>query len=156
MKLSFITITGLFFIIGCQKEKSTFYQAYIKNATSHQVKIVPFFSGTTNSNKIILLAAGDSVLVGHGVDWGKVDHAGFNSEYFSGSDSIVVSFDNSYSISHYFNTPSLFSTKYYLYSSLRNLGNYLSWLYSFHDESKYSRRAFYLYRFTEQDYLDAR
>jgi len=156
MKLLIIIIGGFFILMSCNKEKSTFYQAYAKNSSSHQLKIVPYFSGVAYNNRIVFLAPGDSTLFGNGVYYGKVGNAGFDSKYISGSDSIVVTFDNTYSISHYFITPASFSPKYYLYSSLRNLGNYLSWDYSFNDPSKYRREAFYLYRFTDQDYLDAR
>jgi hypothetical protein len=142
--------------VGCIKESSTYYQANIKNKTIHQIKVIPYFSGIVYSSKIILLNAGDSINIARGVDRGKVDHGGFDSDYFSGSDSLHVIFDDTYSISHYFVTPSTFSSKYYFYSSLRNLGNYLSWEYSFKDESKHRREALYLYRFVDQDYLDAK
>jgi hypothetical protein len=149
------SIIVIFVTIGCQKEKITFYQAYIKNNTAHQVKLMPYFAGVAPSSKIIVLTPGDSVQVAQGTDRGKANHAGFNSVYFSGSDSIIVVFDNVHPISHYLNTPLTFSSKYYLYSSPRNIENYLNWSYSFQDVSKSRREAFYLYRFVEQDYLDA-
>ncbi|NOT51978.1 MAG: hypothetical protein HOP10_11960 [Chitinophagaceae bacterium] len=143
-------------ITGCTKEKITIYNAYVKNTTAHQIKVVPYFSGVIDNSKILLLNAGDSINIGNGFDRGIINHGGFNSVYISGSDSNIVIFDNTYSITHYGQTPSSFSIKYYLHTSPRNLRNYLNWYYTAEDPSKNRREAFYLFRFIEQDYLDAR
>ena len=143
--------------ISCTKDYGTTISSSIKNSTNHQIKITFYYSGITYPDKILLLNAGDSIKFGFGFMYGIVDHGGFSSDYFgSANDSIIVTFDNLYSITHYANTPVSMSPKHYLYSSLRNLGNYLSWEYWYHDNSKYARQAFYLYRFVEQDYLDAK
>lgn len=85
-----------------------------------------------------------------------VGNAGFNSKYLNGSDSIIVLFDNLYSITHYINTPLLTARKYYLYASHRNLNNKDSYVYTYRDISKQKRETTYTYEFTEQDYLDAK
>lgn len=156
MKINIVIILLLLFQIGCTKEKITIYKAFLKNTTNHEIKIIPYFSGITYSNKNVILHPGDSVKIGDGFDRGLVNHGGFSSEYLSGSDSLVVSFDNLYTITHYFTTPSTLSNKHYLYSSGRNLGNYLNWEYSYSDLSKNKREAIYLYKFIEQDFLDAK
>lgn len=141
--------------ISCSKEEMTVYKGYIKNTTAHEIKILPYFNGTIRNTKVITLMDGDSIQIASGYDRGIVNHGGFNSEYLDG-DSIVVVFDNQYSISHYVITPSSLNSKHYLYSSLRNLGNYLGWDYSADDVSRLRREALYIYKFIEQDYLDAK
>lgn len=152
-------LIAVIIIASCTKEKITVYSVYAKNSTNHQIKIVPYFSGVIDNAKILFLNPGDSIKFAYGFERGIVNHGGFGSGLFSGissNDSVVILFDNLYSISHYLNTPSSLAPKYYLHSSLRNFGNYLSWEYSADDISKNKREAFYLYKFIEQDYLDAR
>jgi hypothetical protein len=153
--LQHIRLYIVFFLCAaaCTKEEITIYRAFIKNITVHQVKIIPYSQGTAPVSKHILLNPGDSLKVADGSDRGIVNHGGFHSDYLAGSDSIIVVFDNLYPVSHYITTPPSFAEKYYLYSSIRYIANYLSWEYSYRDISRYKREALYLYKFTEEDYL---
>jgi hypothetical protein len=146
----------LFFLTGCVKEKITLYYAYAKNSTSHKVEIKPYFSGSIPPNRVIVLMANETKEIANGFDRGIVGNAGFNSNYLSGSDSIVVVFDNLYSITHYLNQPGTFASKYYLYASNRNIYNKDNYAYTYEDLSKYKRKSQYVYEFKEQDYLDAK
>jgi hypothetical protein len=93
-----------------------------------------------------------------GAQKGPSSQPGFFSEHFGGlEDSIVVIFDDKYKVSHYANTPIDTAKKYYLFSSLRNIGNPLS--YEFYTTKlKHSKSVenTHVYKFTEQDYLDAK
>ncbi len=142
-------------MLSCRKEESTNFYAYLKNTTTHKIEVKPYFSGIISSDKVVTLLAGESKQIGLGTDRGIVGNVGFNSQ-FSGSDSLIVIFDNLYSITHYANTPNSFASKFYLATSLRSLRNKNSYSYSYRDLSKYQRENEYLYTFVEQDYLDAR
>jgi hypothetical protein len=155
MKKTIIAAFSLLFI-GCVKEESTLYYAYIKNGTSHKVQIKPYFSGSIPSDKIITLLANESKEIANGFDRGKGDQ-GFSSSYFGGpGDSIIVVFDDLYSITHYSSTPASVNPRHYLFTSLRNIGNPKSYDLQSRDISKYQRENKYTYTFIEQDYLDAR
>lgn len=141
---------------GCTKEEVTLYTAQIENTTSHYLVVMPYFSGFVPPNKIITINPGQTVEIGHGTNRGIVDNAGFFSDYLSGSDSIIVVFDNQYQITHYFEVPTLMNPKHYLYLSLRNLYNKDNYFYTFSDISKNRRESNYLYKFIEQDYIDSK
>lgn len=152
----FFLVACVYFLNGCTKEEMTLYYAYLKNTTSHKIEIKPYFGGVASSDKTISLLANETKQIASGFDRGIVGNAGFNSQNLSGSDSLVVVFDNSYSITHYLNTPTSLSPKYYLFSSNRNLYNKNNYAYSYQDLSKHKRENNYNYNFVEQDYLDAR
>ncbi len=143
-------------IVSCIKEQSTNYYTYLKNTTSHKIEVQPFFGGSIRTDKVIILLAGETKQIAIGTDRGIVGNAGFNSQQLSGSDSIVVVFNNLYKITHYFTTPTGFSPKYYVLSSPRNLYNKDNYIYTYQDLSKYQRQSDYNYLFIEQDYLDTR
>lgn len=148
-------IVFIFILIGCTKEQITTYTAYLSNKSNHSIVIRPYFNGIVPTEKIISLALNDSFQIANGSDRGIVNNAGFNSNFLSGSDSIVVTFDNQYKITHYFNQPVNLASKYYLINSNRNLYNKDNYLYTYQDASKNRRESNYLYKFIQQDYLDS-
>jgi hypothetical protein len=152
----FIMIFVSVLLTCCYKEDSTLYYAYMKNTTSHRIEIKPYFAGSVPINKIITLVANDTKEIATGFDRGIVGNAGFNSSYLSGSDSIIVVFDNLYSITHYFSSPAVHTPKYYFLTSNRNIYNKDNYVYTYQDLSKHQRKSTYNYEFKEQDYLDAR
>lgn len=141
--------------LSCTRERSTNYVASLYNGTSHNIEIKPYYGGVSPANKKINLGPMESIEIANGFDRGIVDHAGFSSAYLNGEDSVVVIFNNNKTISHYVITPASLSNKYYLYTSLRNLGNYKSYEYAIVKDSKQERDVSYKYTFTNQDYLDA-
>ena len=149
-----VIITLLF--CGCAKEKNTLYHAYFKNTTAHTIEIKPYFGGVVPSEKIVLLLTNETKEIARGTDRGIVGNAGFNSQNLSGSDSIVVVFDNLYKITHYFTAPLTTAPRFYLLMSNRNIYNKDNYAYSYQDISKYQRESNYNYEFKEQDYLDAK
>src|SRR6188768_2813313 len=151
MKYLIIAISILF-LTGCIKEEITLYYAHAKNLTSHKIEIKPYFSGSVPASKIIVLMANETKEIANGFDRGIAGNVGFNSNYLSGSDSIIIMFDNLYSITHYFTQPNSFASKYYLYTSNRNICNKDNYIYTYEDLSKHKRENQYVYEFTEQDY----
>ncbi len=143
MKCILFCIILFYLLAGCKKEESTNYYAYLKNKTLHKIEIRPYVGNIFPADKVVKLLAGETKQIANGFDRGIVGNVGFNSSYLNASDSIVVIFDNLYSITHYFKSPVIFSTKYYLYSSLRNVGNYLSYIYTYQDLSKHKRESTY-------------
>lgn len=152
--LSITSITWIFF--SCTKEKTTNYSAFLKNGTSHQIVIKGYTNGSVFQNDIIQLAPGETKQIANGTDRGIVENGGFTPYHFQTSDSLRVTFDNQYTLTHYFKTPSSLYPKHYLYSSLRNIGNYQSYVLQSRDLSKFKRENVYNYEFSEQDYLDAK
>lgn len=146
----------LFLICSCIKERVTLYKAVLVNNTSHKIVIKPFFGGVNPSEKTITLLSNQNFEIASGSDRG-FGNQGFSSSYFGGpNDSVFVTFDDLYSITHYFNTPSSLATKHYLSSSIRNIGNPSSYSLQTNQLSKYQQENFFTYTFTEQDYLDAK
>ena len=143
-------------LASCIKEDTTNYYAYLKNTTGHQIKIIPYFSGALVQAHIVTLSPNEKKEIANGSARGLQNNGGFSSPYFSGADSLVVIFDSLYSITHYGSLPATVSRKYYLYSSRRNLGNYLSYQLQAKDISAHMRENTYTFEFVEQDYLDSR
>jgi hypothetical protein len=141
--------------VSCTKERSTNYVATLYNGSSHNIEIKPYYGGVSPANKKINLGPMESKEIANGFDRGIVDHAGFSSAFLGSPDSMVVIFNNAFSITHYTVTPTVFSNKYYLYTSLRNIENYKSYEYKILEDSKHERGVSYKYTFTNQDYLDA-
>ncbi len=154
MKQIFYLILIVF--TGCIKETSTNYYAYLNNKTTHKIEITPYRLGSVVTSKILVLNANVNKEITNGAGRGLNGNVGFTSANFAGMDSVKVIFDNTYVITHYFNTSFSFFSKFYLYDSLRNLDNYKSYFFTSNDLSKVKRENKYVYIFTEQDYLDAK
>lgn len=154
--MKYILLLFLVISSSCKKEEMTSYQAYIENTTSHKIVIHPFFSGTSPLEKRITLQSNEKFQIASGSDRG-LGNQGFSSSYFGGvNDSLIVVFDDLYSVTHYANTPSSLARKYYLFSSSRNISNPNSYLIQTNQISKYQQENTFTYKFVEQDYLDAR
>jgi hypothetical protein len=148
-----ISILVVCLLSGCEIEDTTNYVATIKNNTTHNIEIRPYFAGVSPTEKRINLGYGETFEVGNGTDRGK-GSAGFSFK-FGAPDSMVVIFDGTFSISHYVNTPVNLANRHYLYNSTRNLMNYKSYDYKIIDDSKHEMDVTYTYSFLEQDFLDA-
>jgi hypothetical protein len=144
-----------FISVGCYKELSTDYLAYVINPTTHNIKLYIFSNRQSIPSDTIEILPTRTFELANGSSKGFQD-SGFNSEYFSGLDSIRVVFDGLHTMSHYVNEPAQKSTKHYLYTSTRNLAQLKSYRVETEDVSKHARINRHTYTFTEQDYLDAR
>lgn len=146
----------LFLICSCIKERVTVYKATLVNNSSHKIVVYPFFSGVNPSEKTITLLTNQNFEIAYGSVQG-LGTQGFSSTYFGGpNDSVIVTFDDLYSITHYFNTPSVLAARHYLFSNTRNIGNPASYDLQTNRLSKYQQENIFTYTFTEQDYLDAK
>lgn len=98
---------GMLLICSCSKEEVTIYKATVVNNSGHKIVIQPFFAGLNPSEKTITLLSNQNFEIASGSDRG-FGNQGFSSSYFGGpNDSVIVTFDDLYSITHYFNTPSV-------------------------------------------------
>jgi hypothetical protein len=122
------------------------------NISNHDVLILPYKSGKVEASDTIRLNQGDDVKIADGWFRGDIKIPSFLSEYFGApGDSIIVIFDDQYSVTHYSDAPKELSFKHYLFSSLRNIGNPES--YTFNRVKDGSTRInVHDYYFTESDY----
>ncbi|MFT4062690.1 MAG: hypothetical protein QM642_10080 [Edaphocola sp.] len=142
----------VFAITGCIKERMTSIKATLYNDAGVKVVILHFKGGIVNAGDSIVVQAGDSFLYANGSEFGDITGPGFNNDYAGNpDDSIVVMFDDKYSVTHYFNTPLHLSNKYYLNDSPRNIGNPNSYEFTAVRE-KNKRINYNRYYFTESDY----
>jgi len=147
---------GLLLICSCSKEEVTLYKAILVNNSGHKIVIQPFFAGVNPSERTITLLSNQNFEIASGSDRG-FGNQGFSSSYFGGpNDSVIVTFDDLYSITHYFNAPSVLAARHYLFSNNRNIGNPASYDLQTNRLSKYQEENIFTYTFTEQDYLDAK
>jgi len=144
----------IFLLNACSKEDFTSYSATLQNKTMHSILILPYKSGVVLSADTIKLTANSEFQIANGVQWGIVTVPGFSSKYAGGpNDSMVVIFDGLYKVSHYANTPSQLSNKYYLFGSTRNILNPYSYSFETMRINKHHQKNNHVYEFTEQDYL---
>lgn len=150
----------LFVLSSCNLEErgSTHYIALLKNSTQHSIKILSYTSGVVLPKDTIKLVNGQELEIANGYDQGIGTSPGFYTQYFVGEpkDSVLVVFDNTYSIVHYRQAPEFKSNKYYLQISNRNLMNLDSYSFTSTRITKRSQENVHIYTFTEQDYLDAK
>ena len=144
------------FIVSCIKEESTLYIATLTNTTTHSITILCYKNGVVYPNDTIKLMQNQSLEIANGFFRGRSSSPGFISGYFGGPDDpIVVIYDDTYRMYHYANTPTQLAPKYYLNTSLRNIGNPNSYRFELTEEKNGNVNK-HFYDFTEQDYLDAK
>jgi hypothetical protein len=141
---------------GCSKEEHTLYIAFLINSTAHNIEIHPYFAGIVPADKIITLNGGGNKEIANGMYRGTGKDPVFLSEYMTGADSLVVIFDQLYSITHYGNPPLILNTKHYFFSSPRNIGNVKNYQIESRKLGKHSIENKFTFIFIEQDYLDAK
>jgi hypothetical protein len=142
---------------GCTKEDTTLSYAKLYNNSGVKIEVTLFSSGMPLNEYLVRLAPNDSIEVSTNeyMGKGKSNDPGFNNAYFSISDSVIVTFNDSFTITHYRDTPLVTAAKYYLPSHSRCLLNIKNWAHS-SEETKHVATSRYQYAFTEQDYLDAK
>ena len=148
MKLNLICLICII-LSGCIKEYTTHSKAFWENSTSHHIVVTGYRNGGIMQDKIDL-NPGENFQVGFGTQRGE-DYEGFGFEYFNDADSLIVTYDNTYKVVHYFINPSTQSLKSYLITSNRNLGSYLSYKKESTQEKRVTNTV-YTYEFTESDY----
>ncbi|MEO6833906.1 MAG: hypothetical protein ABI169_16985 [Chitinophagaceae bacterium] len=143
---------------SCIKEDATSYRAYLKNATSHSILVLPHKNGRVLPTDTIRLVPEQEIVIAEGSERGIKNHGGFHSKYLSigSDDSVIVVFDAILSVSHYVNLPTATSAKYLKFESLRNILNGSSYDYTYKDINKHLREATYRYTFVDSDYQFAK
>ena len=140
----------IYLFSGCIKETGTQFQAFWKNSTTHNIRVVGYTKGIIQPNDVVDLGPGVVVRVAVGQMRGIFDYIFFFDE-FSGVDSVIVTFDQQYKVVHYVNTPAFPVQKSYTYSSPRNILNAAS--YSFKStDLEHGISTEWRYEFTEADY----
>ncbi|MEQ1554640.1 MAG: hypothetical protein ABL929_10700 [Ferruginibacter sp.] len=149
----------LLFIVcnSCTKESSSTNNNIFENTTSHIIKVNAYLNGSINSTNSFELLANQSKQVytstTRGI--GSVSLT-FGRVKTLETDSFVVTYDNSYKIAHYRYNLEGNNPKKYLVTSIRNIYNDASYTQSITSDSKHYRVWEAKYKFTEQDYLDAK
>jgi len=144
-----------FLFQSCVKEHYTLYKAFLINNSSHNITVFFYKQGWVHEGDTLRLNLGDSVIIADGSMRGEINTPGFNSKHFGNpNDSIVAVFDDSFRVVHYADPPrdSLLADKYYLFSSLRNIGNPKSYEFERIKQSKHVYNNIHRYYFTEADY----
>lgn len=154
MKIFFLAVL-LFFFSSCTKDGVTLSYTNFINSTNHSINVRAYLGGLIQNQSSFILNPNETKQVfdlnnrgvGNGVSFGVYSHP---------LDSFVVTFDNTYNISHYKPTLIGMSIKKYLYSSKRNIYNDSSYIPNLLKDTKYRREWDFKYTFVEQDYLDAK
>ena len=155
MFMKYALITGLLFFISCKKDSVTLSDTVFTNTTAHTIRVSGYTGGVVNAESAFTLNANESKIVfslnnrgvGNGLCFG---------EYYRFVDSIAVEFDGTFRMSHYKTGVVGNSIKKYDFSSSRNLFNENNYSRVIIKDVKYRREWNFTYRFTEQDYLDAK
>lgn len=153
--LSLLVIT--FLLQSCKKDELTQAKAYIKNTTTHSIKILFYKSGLVSANDTIKLTTNQEIEIANGPLRGLIKAPAFNSNYFgSSNDSMVVIFDNLYRVTHYGTLPINLTSKYYDFASLRHIGNPKSYIFTSTQVASTKLENVHRYEFVEADYNYAR
>lgn len=142
---------------GClvkdKHDGKTISYASLVNRSGVPVRIEVFSSVDSLNGYSISLMPSDSVQISQNIymGLGKMNSPGFNNMYFAYADSMIITFDDSFVVTHYRDRPLAFSDKHYLLQDTRNLINIANWQQAF-DESKWQLTVYYSYTFAEQDY----
>jgi hypothetical protein len=135
--------------MGCIIEKNQNYKILIKNSSGFDIEIFYFKNGIIDSNKTIILKNTNEATI----DSGIILRGSFSSDFDETtdflSDSALVVFDKKYSKIHYLFLDSVYSTNNAAPVN-RNIFNFSNYLRTDIDKNN----TYYIYTFTEQDYID--
>jgi hypothetical protein len=145
--------------MGCLKggdDTQTYTKASWKNESTHTIEIKSYAAGIVQPHHSVQLNPGQEIIIADYMRVGKYSSGlGFSSDYIQGSDSLIVTFDGLYKMSHYIITPVNTAIHFYTNTSRRHLGNNLSYTAT-ETQNDNTTNLVFQYRFIEQDYLDAR
>lgn len=134
---------------GCIREKTTHYKAFLKNTTNHHIMMKGYKGGVPVPNDVIELGGSEETKYADGWLRGE-DMPLFFADYFKDVDSIVVTFDNQFKVTHYSVNPPLPSPKSYGPTDPRNILNYKNFSVSYVTDG--ITYKFFTFSFTESDY----
>src|SRR5690606_28152590 len=139
-------------LCSCTKERTTIIHATLINKSGQSLKLIPYVNGQVLTDRILSFSNNDSIEIANHGHWGKVNHYGFDSDYISGMDSIIVKFNDNFSVTHYSYASLSPSDKHYQPDNSRNIFIGANYSWSYIDNSRYKRTNYHFYTFTEDDY----
>lgn len=139
----------LILLLSCKKEETTHNKFNLLNNSGVVVKVLP----TSSMADTLLLSNNASKEFEFPVERGL--GTGDNYAFYADSKPVIVVFNNSDTIIHYFDTLT-HTGRYYKSNSPRNFYNTSSYGKDMVNNSKYTRTVTLKYTFTAQDYLDAK
>jgi len=145
----------LFLLVACTKEKSGHTSTFIKNTTTHTIKLLPYKGASIDMSYAKTIPATSIIEVYSANVWGKTIDPCFGT-LLQPYDSVVVKFDDTVMIPHIKFNLVYNGTHYIPFQSNRSISNANSYLKEIIEEAKRSITGKFTYTFTEQDYLDAR
>ena len=149
-----IFFSCLLFMISCKKEEVGQTKSFIKNSTSHSIKLMPYNGGIFDSTNIKTITSNTTIEMYSANVRGKTVEPCFGT-LLQPYDSVVIVYDNLYKIPHIkFNGISN-APKKVLFTSSRNISNAANWTKKITNETKYSLEGNFEFTFIEQDYIDA-
>lgn len=143
------------FLIGCEKEEVGHTKSYIKNTTSHTIKLLPYNGASLDNSNIKIVAPNSTLEVYAANVRGKTIEPSFGT-LLQPYDSVLVTYDDTIKIPHIKFNLTYNGPHKVLFNSNRSISNSNNWTKSITNETKYSLEGNFLYTFVEQDYLDAR
>lgn len=145
-----VLLVGTILLSSCTKDKVTTIVAKLHNKSGVKINFTPYKGGVVVSDKSFTLNDNDSFQIAFESEMGDIKMWGFSSEYISGMDSIIITFDSIYKISHYSNETTATSLKHYQPSNPRNI--FVGSNYEFVMKREGEMTNLHYYTFTESDY----
>lgn len=143
-------------LLGACKETTKYSITYAENTTGHTITGRAYYQGSLDVYNSFELAPYEKKEIYRIGGRGSKDGKGLSyGEMAAINDSILVVFDHKDTIAHYKPTLIGGAKRFYLFSSPRNLYNEANYLETAIEKTSYSSKHYFLYTFTEQDYLDA-
>lgn len=152
----FFYFLSFLYLLSCTKETVGHTKTFIKNTTSHTIKLIPYNGASLDNANIKIVSPNSTLEVYNANVRGKTIDPCFGTLLLQPYDSVLVTYDDTVKIPHIkFNLP-YSGTHKILFQSNRSISNHNNYLKEITDENKYSLTGQFIYTFVEQDYLDAR
>ena len=157
MKTQLLLIAIAVLLVACSTETTNRSVTYAENITEHSISGRAYFQGSIDEYTSFELAPHEKKEINENGGWGQKNGKGRSyGSTITFQDSILVIFDHKDTIAHYKPTLMGGAKHFYPFSSPRNLYNEANYIETAIEKTSYSSKHYFLYTFTEQDYLDAK
>lgn len=140
---------------SCNKDRITISSSLVVNQSGHAITVNAYREGVIQPQLSATLNTGETREIYRDLEKGSSQGAGY-PVFAPFADSIVVTFDNTYSIAHYKISPIGNRPKFYPFTSARNLYNGLAWSKTQSQDENDRKKFEFRFTFTETDYNDAK
>ena len=151
-----LIIVGLSITVGCMSctEPYTTYNAELINQSGANIKILPYREGNVGISDTLYLSNGEKLQIANGWHKGSIKVPFFESEKISigYNDSLVVVYENIYSVPHFWGDPEIIPMKCHLRASSRNVTNRDNYIFFSKGSKRKGYKNNHYYTFTEADY----